>query len=104
MKMLFLTLVLMLSGCSIAPLKGGKATTSQSAGHIVQSVAQGENPAQSSRQDQETVRTKSYTVPAGSRLVETHVTADAGGARHGQLRGQVDAGQAAGTDGNGGAA
>ena len=91
MKMLFLTLVLMLSGCSIAPLKGGKATTSQSAGHIVQSVAQGENPAQSSRQDQETVRTKSYTVPAGSRLVETHVTADAGGARHGQLRGQVDA-------------
>jgi len=80
MKMLFLTLVLMLSGCSIAPLKGGKATTSQSAGHIVQSVAQGENPAQSSRQDQETVRTKSYTVPAGSRLVETHVTADAGGA------------------------
>ena len=80
MKMLFLTLVLMLSGCSIVPLKGGKATTSQSAGHIVQSVAQGENPAQSSRQDQETVRTKSYTVPAGSRLVETHVTADAGGA------------------------
>ena len=73
-------LMLMLCGCAIAPLKGGKATTSQSAGHIVQSVAQGENPAQSSRQDQETVRTKSYTVPAGSRLVETHVTADAGGA------------------------
>ena len=72
--------LLALSGCAIAPLKGGKATTSQSAGHIVQSVAQGENPAQSSRQDQETIRTKSYTVPAGSRLVETHVTADAGGA------------------------
>ena len=80
MKMLILSLVLVLSGCAMAPLKGGKATTSQSAGHIVQSVAQGENPAQSSRQDQETVRTKSYTVPAGSRLVETHVTADAGGA------------------------
>jgi len=80
MKMFFLSLVLMLSGCAMVPLKGGKATTSQSAGHIVQSVAQGENPAQSSRQDQETVRTKSYTVPAGSRMVETHVTADAGGA------------------------
>ena len=80
MKTIVLLSVLMLSGCAIAPLKGGKATTSQSAGQIVQSVAQGENPAQSSRQDQETVRNKSYTVPAGSRMVETHVTADAGGA------------------------
>ncbi len=68
------------SGCTIAPLKGGKASTSQSAGHIEQAVSQGDNPAQASRQDQETVRTKSYTVPAGSRMVETHVTADAGGA------------------------
>ncbi|MEI6194917.1 MAG: hypothetical protein WCS42_11380 [Verrucomicrobiota bacterium] len=76
----FMFAALLLAGCSITPLKGGKATTSQSAGHIVQSVAQGDNPAQASRQDQETVRTKSYTVPAGSRLVETHVTADAGGA------------------------
>jgi len=80
MKTIVLLSVLMLSGCAMAPLKGGKATTSQSAGRIVQSVAQGENPAQSSRQDQKTVRTKSYTVPAGSRLVESHVTADAGGA------------------------
>ncbi len=70
----------LLSGCAIAPLKGGKATTSQSTGHIEQSVVQSDNPAQTSRQDQETVRTKSYTVPAGSRMVETHVTADAGGA------------------------
>ena len=66
------------SGCAIAPLKGGHASTSQAAGHIDQSVVQGDNPAQASRQDQETVRTKSYTVPAGSRLVETHVVADAG--------------------------
>jgi hypothetical protein len=42
------------------------------------SVVQGDNPAQVSRQDQETVRTKSYTVPAGSRMVETRVIADAG--------------------------
>ena len=68
------------SGCTIAPLKGGKASTSQSAGHIEQAVSQGDNPAQASRQDQETVRTKSYTVPVGSRMVETHVTADTGGA------------------------
>ena len=68
------------SGCTIAPLKGGKATTSQSAGRIEQAVVQSENPAAVSKQNQETVRTKSYTVPAGSRMVETHVTADAGGA------------------------
>ncbi len=73
--------LLMVSGCTIAPLKGGHASTvSKSAQGIEQSVVQGDNPAQASRQDQETVRTKSYTVPAGSRLVETHVTADAGGA------------------------
>ncbi|MEI7535341.1 MAG: hypothetical protein WCK57_13320 [Verrucomicrobiae bacterium] len=68
------------SGCTIAPLKGGKATTSKSTQGIEQSVVQGDNPAAASRQDQETVRTKSYTVPVGSRMVETHVTADTGGA------------------------
>jgi hypothetical protein len=72
--------LLALTGCTIAPLQGGRATTSQLAGHIEQSVTQGENPSQASRQDQETVRTKTYTVPAGSRMVETHVTADVGGA------------------------
>ena len=67
------------SGCALGPLKGGKATTSKSTQGIEQSVTQGDNPAAASRQDQETVRTKSYTVPAGSRLVETRVLADAGG-------------------------
>ena len=66
-----------LCGCNLAPLKGGRATTT---GVIGQTVVQGDNPAQASRQDQETVRTKTYTVPAGSRLVETRVSADAGGA------------------------
>ena len=71
----------LLSGCTLAPLKGGRASTvSKSTQGIEQSVVQGDNPAAASRQDQETVRTKTYTVPAGSRLVETHVTADAGGA------------------------
>jgi hypothetical protein len=57
-----------LCGCNLAPLKGGRATTS---GVIGQTVVQGDNPAQASRQDQETVKTRSYTVPAGSRLVST---------------------------------
>jgi hypothetical protein len=71
---------MMFSGCAFAPLKGGKATTHKSAQGIEQTVVQSDNPAQTSRQDQETVRTKSYTVPAGSRLMETRVAADAGGA------------------------
>jgi hypothetical protein len=86
-KMILLTsaatgmLVLALAGCTIAPLKGGRATTlSKNTQGIEQTVTQGENPAQSSRQDQETVKTKTYTVPAGSRLEEARVLADAGGA------------------------
>ncbi len=58
----------LLCGCNLAPLKGGRASTS---GVIGQTVVQGDNPAQASRQDQETVKTRSYTVPAGSRLVST---------------------------------
>ena len=55
----------LLCGCNLAPLKGGRATTT---GIIGQTVVQSDNPAQTSRQDQETVKTRSYTVPAGSRL------------------------------------
>jgi hypothetical protein len=74
-------LALALAGCGTVPLKGGKATTlSKPTQGIEQSVVQSENPAAVSKQDQETVRTKSYTVPAGSRLEETRVVADAGGA------------------------
>jgi hypothetical protein len=63
------TIILMVAGCmSPAPLKGGKATTSQVAGHTTQTLAQGDNAAAVSRQDQETVRTRSYTVPVGSQL------------------------------------
>jgi hypothetical protein len=68
-------------GCAMAPLKGGKASTVNKPNQgIEQSVQQGENPAQVSRQDQETVKTRSYTIPAGSQMVETRITADAGGA------------------------
>ena len=62
------------TGCGTAPLKGGKATTiNKPAGVIEQTVIQSENPAQVSKQTQETVKTKTYTVPAGSSMVETHV-------------------------------
>ena len=80
-KLLLIIPVLALAGCTIAPLKGGRATTlSKPAQGIEQTVVQSDNPAAVSKQVQETVRTKTYTVPAGSRLVETRVTADAGGA------------------------
>jgi len=79
-QLMVILLAVALVGCmSPAPLKGGKATTRQSAGRTTQTVVQGENPAQVSRQDQETVRTRSYTVPAGSRLEESRVTATEAG-------------------------
>ena len=74
-----LVMALLFSGCAMSPLKGGKASTvSKSTQGIEQSVVQGDNPAAASRQDQETVRTKSYTVPAGSRLVETRIVTESG--------------------------
>jgi hypothetical protein len=79
LKVAVLVAVGMLSGCGIAPLKGGKATTlSKPTQGIEQSVVQGDNPAAASRQDQETKRTKTYTVPAGSRMVETRIVTEAG--------------------------
>jgi len=66
---IFVMFGLLLCGCTTQPLRGGKATTTRNpTGGIEQAVAQSDNPAQSSRQDQETVRTRSYTVPTGSRL------------------------------------
>ncbi len=65
----------LLVGCAnTKPLKGGKASTvAKPGGGIEQTVVQSDNPAQVSRQDQETVKTKTYTVPAGSRLEETRI-------------------------------
>ncbi len=70
------------TGCmGLKPLRGGKATmTSKPAGVIEQTVVQSDNPAAMSRQDQETVRTRSYTLPSGSRLEEARVTSGASGA------------------------
>lgn len=47
------------------PLRGGRAHT---AGPIAQTITQPENPAQPSTQNQETIRVRTYTLPAGSLL------------------------------------
>ena len=64
---IFLMFSLLLCGCATQPLKGGKATMRR-AGSIEQTLMQSDNPSQASRQDQETMRTRTYTVPVGSRL------------------------------------
>jgi hypothetical protein len=65
-----LTLAFLVSGCAgPRPLKGGKATTTRNqAGMIQQTVAQGENAQQPSKQDQETIKVRSYTLPAATRI------------------------------------
>ncbi|MCU0783081.1 MAG: hypothetical protein MUF81_03355 [Verrucomicrobia bacterium] len=80
-NVIMIILALALAGCANPkPLKGGKATTlSKPSQGVEQTVVQSDNPAQASRQDQEVVKVKTYTVPAGSRLEETKVVAvDAG--------------------------
>lgn len=50
------------------------------AGVVEQTLVQGENPAQVTKQDQETVKVRTYTVPAGSRMEEVRVERSAAGA------------------------
>jgi hypothetical protein len=66
-------LVLLLTGCAgPRPLKGGKAvTTRKPTGIVEQTLVQGENPAQATKQDQETIKVRTYTVPAGSRIEQS---------------------------------
>jgi hypothetical protein len=55
-------------------LKGGHALTARSpSGSIQQTLNQGENPAQSSRQDQQTVRVRTYTLPPGTRIEDAGI-------------------------------
>jgi hypothetical protein len=58
--------VLLAVGCAgPRPLRGGHALTR---GPVAQNLVQGDNPAQATRQSQETVRVRTYTLPAGSRV------------------------------------
>ena len=58
------------TGCAgPRPLKGGRAvTTRKPAGIVEQTLVQGENPAQATKQDQESIKVRTFTVPAGSRV------------------------------------
>jgi hypothetical protein len=54
------------------PLKGGKAVTTRNpTGQVEQTLMQGENPAQATKQTQETVKVRTYTLPAGSRIEQS---------------------------------
>ena len=80
-------LALLASGCATRPLKGGRAvTTHKPAGGIEQTMVQGENASQATKQDQESVKVRSYTVPAGSRIEPSQaagaVAAQAASGRH----------------------
>jgi hypothetical protein len=72
-------LALAVTGCAgPRPLKGGKAvTTRKPTGVIEQTLVQGENPSQATKQDQETVKVRTYTVPAGSRMEQSQPRAAA---------------------------
>jgi hypothetical protein len=75
----WLALALLLTGCvAPRPLKGGRAvTTRKAAGVIEQTIVQSENPSHASKQTQETVKVRTYTVPTGSR-VEQSLNAECG--------------------------
>jgi hypothetical protein len=66
-------LLLLGAGCAgPRPLKGGRGVTTRNpAGAVEQTLIQGENPSQASKQDQESVKVRTYTVPAGSRVVQS---------------------------------
>ena len=72
-------LALLATGCAgPRPLRGGRAITAHKpAGGIEQTLVQGENPSQATKQDQESVKVRTYTVPAGSRI-EQSVNAECG--------------------------
>jgi hypothetical protein len=67
------------TGCAgPRPLRGGKAiTTHKPAGVIEQTLVQGENPSQPTKQDQESVKERTYTLPAGSRIEQSQPPAAA---------------------------
>jgi hypothetical protein len=69
----WLALALLVTGCAgPRPLKGGRGVTTRNpAGAIEQTLVQGENPSQASKQDQESVKVRTYTVPAGSRVEQS---------------------------------
>jgi len=74
-------LALLVTGCAgPRPLKGGRAiTTHKPTGVIEQTLVQGENASQPTKQDQATIKVRTYTVPAGSRIEQSPAGAVSGG-------------------------
>jgi len=70
--LLAVTTTIVLTSCTgLRPLKGGRAVTGRAAsGRIEQTLAQGDNASQPTHQEQETVKIRSYTLPASSRIVQ----------------------------------
>jgi hypothetical protein len=68
-------LAVLATGCAgPRPLKGGRAViTRKPTGVFEQTLVQSENPAQATKQDQESVKVRSYTVPAGSRMEQAQM-------------------------------
>jgi hypothetical protein len=66
-------LALLATGCAgTRPLRGGKAvTTHKPAVVIEQTLVQGENPSQATKQTQESVKVRTYTLPVGSRIEQS---------------------------------
>jgi hypothetical protein len=63
-------LALAVTGCAgPRPLKGGQAVVTRTAGGAVQqTLSQSENPAQATKQERESVKVRTFVVPAGSRM------------------------------------
>jgi hypothetical protein len=68
-------LALLVTGCAgPRPLKGGRAVITRKPADVVeQTLVQGENPSQATKQDQESVKVRTYTVPAGSRMEQAQI-------------------------------
>ena len=66
-------LLVLATGCAgPRPLKGGRAVTTRKPANVIeQTLVQGENPSQASKQTQESVKVRTYTVPAGSRMEQS---------------------------------
>src|ERR1035441_10108200 len=66
-------LALAVTGCAgPRPLKGGKAVVTRTPGGLVeQTLIQSENPAQATKQDNDSIKVRTYTVPAGSRMEQS---------------------------------
>ena len=79
-------LALFATGCAgPRPLKGSRAVTlHKPAGVIEQTFVQGDNASQATRADQESVKVRTYTVPAGSRVESRAGVSPAAKSRQGQ--------------------